>query len=305
MSQGYAKPLFVLPFDHRGSFLKDLFGWREPLGPEQAARVRAAKGVIYRGFLMAVEAGGVPREAAALLVDEEFGADILEDARERGLITACPVERSGQEEFDFEYGDQFEQHIEAVNPTFVKALVRYNPDGDASLNARQRERLKRLSDYLTRTNRLFMFELLVPAEPGQLEALGGDRDRYDRELRPTLMVRAIEGLQEAGIEPSVWKLEGVDSEGDARRLVEAARRGGRDSVGCIVLGRGADTAQVEFWLRVAAAVLGFTGFAVGRSTFEAPLKGWLAGQEGEQAAAGEIARRYAHWTEVFRAAQRG
>ena len=305
MSHGDARPLDVLPFDHRGSFLADLFGLHEPLSPAQAAQVRAAKGVIYQGFLQAVASGGVPRAAAALLVDEEFGAEILADARARGLITACPVEKSGQEEFDFEYGADFAAHIEAVDPTFVKALVRYNPDGDPALNARQTERLRRLGAFLTGAGRPFMFELLIPAEPAQLSAVGGDHGRYDRELRPGLTVRAVEALQDAGVEPDVWKVEGLDTPADARRLVAAARRDGRDAVGCIVLGRGADAAQVEGWLRIAAGVPGFTGFAVGRSTFEEPLRAWLAGQLDEAAAAGQIAALYTHWARVFGEAKAG
>ena len=78
-------------------------------------------------------------------------------------MTACPAEKSGQEEFDFEYGEEFARHIEAFSPTFCKVLVRYNPEGDRALNQRQTARLKRLSDYLHGSGRLFMFELLVHA----------------------------------------------------------------------------------------------------------------------------------------------
>src|SRR5262249_54588014 len=152
----------------------------------------------------------------------------------QGHITACPAEKSGQEEFDFEYGEGFTQHIEAFHPTFCKVLVRYNPEGDGALNRRQAARLKRLSDYLHGESRsLFMFELLVPAEKAQLEKLKGDKKAYDLELRPRLMIQTIEQLQDAQVEPDVWKIEGLDRREDCEKIVAAAHRGGRDKVGCI------------------------------------------------------------------------
>src|SRR5262249_25017006 len=185
------------------------------LTPEQTAAIAAAKEVIYDGFKHAV-AEGVAKVKAGILVDEQFGAAILRDAAKHGYVTACPAEKSGQDEFDFEYGADFAQHIEAFNPTFCKVLVRYNPEGDRDLNQRQAGRLKRLSDYLhTKGKSLFMFELLVPAEKAQLDRVKGDKKKYDLEVRPGLMVQAIQQLQDAGVEEAGWKLEwrvgGADS----------------------------------------------------------------------------------------------
>src|SRR5205807_5067677 len=165
-----------------------MFGWKGALSPEQTAQIAAAKRVIYDGFRAAV-AAGVPEDKAGILVDEQFGAAILRDAAAEGHTLACPAEKSGQDEFDFEYGEDFAKHIEAFNPTFCKVLVRYNPEGDKTLNQRQAGRLKRLSDYLHGSGRRFMFELLVPAEKAQLDRVKGDKKTYDRELRPGLMVK--------------------------------------------------------------------------------------------------------------------
>src|SRR5438876_9315438 len=170
IARGFDKPLYIQPFDHRGSFETGMFGWKGALTPEQTAQIAAAKQVIYEGFKAAV-AAGVPKEKAGILVDEQFGAAILHDAAAQGYTTACPAEKSGQNEFDFEYGEDFAKHIEAFNPTFCKVLVRYNPEGDKTLNQRQAQRLKRLSNYLHGSNRLYMFELLVPPEPAQLGRL--------------------------------------------------------------------------------------------------------------------------------------
>ena len=303
MTHGFDRSLYVLPFDHRGSFQTGMFGWKGELTPEQTAQIADAKRVIYDGFKAAV-AAGVPQQNAAILVDEQFGAAILRDAKADGFTIACPAEKSGQDEFDFEYGENFPSHIEAFQPTFCKVLVRYNPEGNQALNRQQTERLKRLSQYLHSESRsLFMFELLVPAEKAQLEKVKGDKRAYDLEIRPRLMVQTIEELQDAHVEPDVWKIEGLDRREDCERIVAAARYGGRNKVGCIVLGRGEDDKKVREWLTVAAAVPGFIGFAVGRTDFWEPLVGWRAKKTTREAAVNEIARRYREFVDIFEKAR--
>jgi 5-dehydro-2-deoxygluconokinase len=299
MARGFDRPLYILPFDHRGSFQTGLFGWKPPLSDAQTAEIAASKQIIYDGFLSAL-AGGVPTQKAGILVDEQFGASILRDATAKGITTACPAEKSGQEEFDFEYGEDFVRHIEAFDPTFCKVLVRYNPEGDRTLNQRQAGRLKRLSDYLAARNRSrFMFELLVPPEKAQLDRLKGDKKAYDLELRPRLMVEAMRELQAAGVEPDLWKIEGLDRAENCEAVVATARAGGRDHIGCIVLGRGEDDRKVREWLAVAAAVPGFVGFAVGRTVFWNPLVAWHAGKATREEAAAQIAGRYREFVDLF------
>ena len=302
MRLGYDRPLYVLPFDPRASFETGLFGFKPPLTREQAAMVAAMKRVVYDGFRRALD-GGVPAEAAGILVDEEFGAGILRDARERGVVTCVPVERSGREEFAFEYGDRWKDHVAAVAPTFVKALVRYNPEGDKTMNRRQAARLKVLSDHCHGTGVRFMFELLVPATPAQSDRQHGDASRYDRDERPVLMAGAITELQQAGVEPDIWKIEGLDRRVDCEMLVATARRDGRDEVGCIVLGRGSDEAGILAWLRAAAPVPGFVGFAVGRTSFWAALVGLRDNTLTREAAVVQIADRYLEWVRTFTGAR--
>lgn len=298
MVTGYEKPLYILPFDHRHSYITGVFHWQEPLTPDQVAEIAASKQVIYDGFKAAVADRAV-RDRAGILVDEAFGAALLRDAAAHGYITCVSTEKSGQNEFDFEYGDAFERHIEAMNPTFAKVLVRYNPEGDLKMNVRQAYRLRRLSNYLARSRRLFMFELLVPPERAQLDRLGGSRAMYDGELRPTLMIDAIHALQDAGVEPDVWKIEGLDRLEDCGRIVEAARRGGRTTVGCIVLGRGSDEHAVVRWLTIAAAVHGFIGFAVGRTTWLDAVMEWREHAISREIAVTRIAERFREWAAIF------
>src|SRR5918911_298012 len=224
MALGYDGKLFILAFDHRGSFQKKWFGIEGEPSQEETDKITDAKHVIFEGLLKAAE-GDIDPGATGALVDEQFGGTVPREAEDGGFVLAMPVEKSGQNEFDFQYGDRFGDHIESFDPDFAKVLVRYNPDGDAEMNQRQIERLKRLSDWLHENDRRFLFELLVPAEDAQLEQVGGDADRYDAELRPELMRRAIEDAQNAGIEVDVWKIEGVDDGDDAAMLAEQARSG--------------------------------------------------------------------------------
>ena len=296
---GYDKPLYILPYDHRGSFQSKMFGWTGTLNAAQTAEIAAAKQVIYDGFKAAVDAG-VPKEKAGILVDEQFGAAILRDAAAQGYTIACPAEKSGQDEFDFQYGEDFAAHIEVFHPTFCKVLVRYNPGGDQALNQRQAARLKRLSDYLLdHSPSRFMFELLVPAEKSQIDRFKGDKKAYDRALRPRLMVETILQLQDAGVEPDVWKIEGLDRREDCEQIVAAARRDGRNAVGCIILGRGEDDKKVREWLATAAGVPGFIGFAVGRTDFWQPLVDFRARKITREAAVQAIAARYREFVDVF------
>jgi len=298
MTLGYAGKLFVLAFDHRGSFQKKFFGVEGTPTPEETQRIVDAKLVIFEGVLAALP-GGVDPSVTGVLVDEQFGAAVAMKAKEHGLQLAMPCEKSGQNEFDFEYGEDFGTHILSFDPTFTKVLVRFNPAGDGGMNARQSLRLKQLSDWLHANDRKFLFELLVPAEPSQLESVDGDVGRFDREVRPELMRAAIAELQAAGIEPDIWKIEGLDDSEDCRAVAEQCRIGGRDQVACVVLGRGADDAAVDAWLRAARGVPGYCGFAIGRSIWWEPLKGFVDGSVSREDTAASIGRNYRRFVDVY------
>jgi myo-inositol catabolism protein IolC len=302
MKLGYDGNLYILAFDHRGSFIKR-FGIEGNPTAEDIQRFADGKHLIFEGIEVALDRGADPAVTGAL-VDEQFGGQtqVPEEAKARRIKLAMPVEKSGQKEFDFEYGDEFGAHIERYDPDFSKVLVRYNPGGDVEMNARQAERLRRLSVWLHEHDRKFLFELLVPAEEDQLAAVDGDSDRYDAELRPELMTRAIGELRESGVEPDIWKIEGVDEQADCERIAAKCREGGRDGVVCVVLGRGADNDKVDHWLREAAPVEGYVGFAIGRSIWGDPLKGWIDGDLSRDDAASRIAENYLRFLDVYRAA---
>jgi 5-dehydro-2-deoxygluconokinase len=294
--------LFILAFDHRSSFLAGLLGikGREPTREERET-VSDYKNIIFQGFRAALEKG-VPKEHAGILVDEEFGSKVLREAKDLGLIFAMPVEKSGQDEFDFEYGGKYEKHIEDYGPTFVKVLVRYNPEGEEEMNVRQLKRLRTLSEYLLSRKRPLLFELLVPATKAQLDSLG-DRRRYDVEIRPRLMVGAMGEIQDAGVEPTVWKLEGVERREDAERLVEQARRGGRRA-SVVTLGRGESKEMVQRWVQVGAQTEGVNGFAVGRTIFWDPLSDYRKGKIDRNQAIRGVSANYLELVNFWSAKKR-
>lgn len=303
MTLGYDRPLYLMAFDHRGSFEHGLFGATPPVSAEVHAGITRAKEIIYDAHLQAL-ADGAPASACGVLVDEEFGAGIARRAKEEGVPLAMPVEKSGQDEFEFQYGADFGAHIESFDPAFAKVLVRYNPEGDAAVNRRQTAQLATLSRWLRKRERKFLFELLVPATTVQLDRFEGHQRGYDRQLRPRLVTEVIQAMQAADVEPDVWKIEGLDDHRDCEAVVAQARTDGRDGVTCIVLGRGADEPQVIEWVKIGAAVDGFDGFAVGRTLWQEALQDFLAGKAARQEAVDRIASRYRDVIAAYRGAEK-
>lgn len=303
---GYDRPLFIQPFDHRGSFIKGFFGLSgQPeitASHDQLSPVAEAKTLVYRGLLRAIEMG-VPAELVGVLVDAQFGSHIIADAKAKGISVSTCIEKSGQPIFDFEYGSGWQDHLRFVRPDIVKVLVRHHPRSDEPGRREQMARLKAVSDYVhAHDESYFMFELLVPATTDEDRALG---DRYDAELRPELMIEAIREIQAFGIEPDIWKIEGLDREQDAREVAAQTRADGRDRVGNILLGRGSDKDSVHRWLRVAAPLPGYIGFAVGRTNFKAPLETYLAepSSAAAEAAIEAIAENYKGCVDVWQSAK--
>lgn len=285
------KPLYLLAFDHRRSFSRDLFGLDGAPGLDDVARIADAKAVVYEGFEV-VRRAGTNGAIVGILVDEQFGASVACRAGATGAVLAMPVERSGRDEFELEFGGAFGRHIEAYEPAYAKVVVRYNPDGDAAVNARQATRLCDLSEWLRERGRKLLFELLVPPTDAQLRPVSGERTRYDLERRPDLVVRTIRELQASGVEPDVWTIEGLDRREDCIAVARQARADGRDGVTCIVLGRGADSGQVVRWLEAAAPVPGFAGFSVGRTLWWNALTAYVAGDIERAIAVEWIAAEY-------------
>jgi len=301
MDLGYDGTLFILAFDHRGSFRKKMFGITGDPTADEHARLEEAKQLVWDGFKAALEAGA-PAGEAGILVDEEMGAAVAREAKDLGVLLAMPVEKSGQPGFDFEYGDDFATHIEEFDPSFVKVLVRWNPDDAADIKEDQGKKLKLLGDWLHDNDRKFLFELLVPASDRQLALVGGSTDAYDSHLRPTFMLETIHEILAAGVEPDIWKIEGIDAVADCELIAQLTRSGGRNGVRSVVLGRGADDAKVDHWLRTGAPVDGYAGFAIGRSIWWTGVEGWKDGTMERDAAVASISGNFNRFIDVYRSA---
>ena len=297
--KGYNNDLYILAFDHRGTLTKGLLGveGREP-SQEEISRVSEMKNIIFDGFLSAKESG-ISGGDPAILVDEAFGLQVQNKAKELGIKFAAPVEKSGQKVFDFEYGDDFGNKIEEVGADFVKILVRWNPDDPAETREIQGSRIKTLSDWLDDNGRKFLLEFLVPASEAQLASVNGDQARYDSEIRPKLAVQVIEEMREKGADPDIWKIEGLDTKEACQNVASVIKSGGREDVIAVVLGRGANDEKVNEWLRAGASVDGYKGFAIGRSIFWDSLKGWHAGDKSREQAVSEIANSYLSFISVY------
>lgn len=277
MNIGYTNPLFILAFDHRSSFRK-MFE-----GENNNEKIKTAKIIVYEAFKKAL-AYGVSKEEGAILVDEEFGSPILLDAKAQGFTFALTVEKNGQEEFDFEYGEKFGEHIKKYVPTFAKALVRYDPQADNTLNARQLEKLKKLSDYCREERLKLLVELIVQGVgiPWELEK------------------EAISQFQNFGVEPDVWKLEGLDARQDYEKVVEQAKSGGRENISIVILGRGESKEKVEQWIKAGLGIPGVIGFAIGRTIFWEVLSSYNKGAIGKDEAIEVIAQNYLHFYNLFK-----
>lgn len=294
----HREKLYILPFDHRGSFLK-IFGLTEKdLTPEKTAMLADRKHIVYEGFLEALKTGA-PKEAAAILVDEQFGSKIHKEAREIGITRILTVEKSGQNEFDFEYGSAFDEHIEKLKPDYAKVLVRYNPENDKELNNRQIAKLKIINNFCEEKNYGFLFELLVEPTEKQLGQCKNDKNIYENTLQGLLMIKAITELHKNEIRPDIWKIEGLENFEHMKMVVEETRMDKRKSVGVVVLGRGENEEKVKKWLITAAKIPYVVGFAVGRTVFSQALLDHYAEKIDRKTATKMIAKNYKNFIDLF------
>lgn len=296
---GYKKPLYILPFDHRNTFAEHMFNLKkgDALSPEQINLVKEFKMLIYKGFKDSLEKL-IPTDFGAILCDEEYGSEVLLDARNNGFVTILTIEKSGESEFKFAY-DNFQEHIEKFKPVLTKVLIKYSPSDSKESKDAQKKNLKIISDYSHSNNYKFLLEVLVVPKDAELKTVNGDKEEFDAKLRPALTVEVIKDLQGEGIEPDVWKLEGFDTQEDYKAVVIAARADGRDNVGIVVLGRGAGPDKVQEWLEVGSKVRGVIGFAVGRTVFWDALTKFYKGEIGKAEVIQTVSENFRNFYNVF------
>jgi len=269
--------LGILPFDHRSTFIKELLAFPYPTRTSaQHHKVVKIKQIIFDAFLHARSSVKNPEELA-ILVDEEFGAPILREAKKCHIPFALAVEKSGQAVFDFEYGKKFSAHITKWKPTHAKALVRYDITQKTD-NELQRARLKLLSDFCAKEGIGFMLELLV-AGPG---------------TRFAQLYQTMQEIIAEGISPTVWKVEGMATTGQWKKLRALT------NAKIIVLGRGDTKTHVIAWLIIAAKSRVVDGFAVGRTVFLKPLMDFRDKKIDRVSTVERIKKNYLYFINLWR-----
>src|ERR1700712_4156699 len=283
-------PLLILAMDHRGSFGKTLFDVADDKPTnEQKTSMQKAKKLIYQGLLAA--APQLSSGRAGVLVDEQYGRHVIDRSGHDPVVLAIPIEASGHDWFTLQWGDKWLEHLRATDPAYVKVLVRDNPDFAESSRVTQLESLATVSSLLQSEGFALLYELLVPATKEQLAAVGDSTDSYDAEVRPELTVRVLADNQSAGVDPALWKIEGLETVAAARAVADQARSGGRQA-DLIVLGRDAPADRIDPWLSVASQVPEFVGFAIGRSIWQESIGDWHQGRIDDEKAVAAIAKTY-------------
>lgn len=281
--------LYILPFDHRSTFRKGLFGWDEPLNKKQTKKIEEIKKIIWQAFLK-VHLKSRYKDCLGVLVDQQFGSDILKQAQKLGVITILTTEKSGQKIFDFEYGSDFGRQIKKVKPDYAKVLVRYNPS-NRNENIIQLKRLKKLNDFCKQNNYGFLFELLVPATESQLRHFKS-KLKYDQLSRPKYTAKAIEEIRNFGIEPDIWKLEAMEKKEDWPKVIKTIKKNNIKDFKIVVLGRAAPEKVVKMWLKKASGFEEIFGFAVGRTIFYNILEKYVDEKITKKQAIDKIAKNY-------------
>jgi len=286
------KRTYFLAFDHRLEFRRTIAGLQ--IQADDVTRVMVdAKTLLAEASVEIHRSGLIAPSSFGALVDEEYGASAARILKDPGICIAMPIEVADSDVFDFCYGKEFPKHVEEFNPDFVKALVRFNIDGNAEANAIQIERLLILQEWVDANDRQLLFELIVPGSTAQLVTCASQGLNFISDMRASLQLRAIAALQASGIAPHIWKIEGVDDPSDASRIgALVANENGRRSASCIVLSSGQTQERVNHWLAVAAKTPGYSGFAIGRSIWSESVRDYIQGQIGRSQAVSGIVQRF-------------
>ena len=292
-------PFYVVINEHRSSFLKRILEieGRTPI-EQDWEEVKNLKKIIFSGYLEALQ-NGIPATQTTFFIDEQTGSSIIEQAVEAGVTYCLAVEKSGQRLLDFEHGQEYVAHIEALKPVFIKALVRYNPRDPEADRMLQQGKLKEITAVAREHNTKLIIEVRIPATPEQMVQVDNDDRRYDLEIRPNLATQTVSELRAGGADPDIWHIEGFELPVHYENVVEQIQMNDRENVGMVIMSRGASFPQVESWLTVGAGVDGIIGFSVGRTAFQNAIKQFRAGEKGGEDGAHQIAQNFIHFYEIF------
>jgi len=262
--------LYILPFDHRGSFMK-LIKASAPPTKKDIQTAKNYKYLIYQAFQKSL--AQVPKKHAAILVDEWLGKEILQDAKKRKIIICNTFEKSGQTEFQFERKDYHKQ-LQEIKPDYAKLLIRYDPK-NKKINLQQTKKLSSFSNFLQKNKTNFLLEIITPHQ------------------KPKTILTAVKQLQKAGVKPDIWKLEGINKSTDMKKISQQVNSQ------IVILGRGGNRKKVSHWLRIAAQFNNVIGFAIGRTIFAQPLKDYHHKKITKLQTINQISKNYIYFVNLF------
>lgn len=268
--------MFMVAFDHRSSTASEIFG-QELVSPEQWQVLAEAKVVI-------AEAAGLARDTVddlgevSVLVDLECGMMAAQAARAEQIATALALEVSGQRRLELLDERTLEAKIGVVGaPKWGKVLLRWNSNDPVGLKEANLAALERARRFCGAVGAGLLLELIVPPTSFDLVAVEGDAERYRSEILPLRLPAAVEEITRRFGPPDLWKLQGVASPVAARAISDAACLDG-STPPILILGAGADRAEITRWFEAGAGVCGYAGFAIGRSIWKAPIVAYLDGR---------------------------
>jgi myo-inositol catabolism protein IolC len=276
--------LLILPFDHRSSFLKDILGLSTKPNKKEKDEIKELKKIIFDGFLLASK----KEKSFGILVDEEYGEEILKEAKRRKITICLPVEKSGEKILKLNYPKNFEEHIDKFNPDFVKILIRYNPLNKKD-NQKQLKVLSQIDAFCQKRKYEIILELLVSPAKEDLQ-----NKNYETNIRAERTAEAIKEIKEK-IKVSIWKLEGFESN-QWKEIIKVINKESK----IIFLGRGEDKKKVVRWIKAASGHKEIIGFAIGRTIFLEVLKKYHAKKISRETAVKLISNNFKYFVNLWR-----
>ena len=273
-------PLQVLAFDHRTQFEDSCKQHNQP-----TSRITEFKSLVFEGFKkVATERPDLP---LALLVDPQYGADILQDSAYASYSVGAPIEQAGSYPVKWLCGEELHEHLlSRPSEWFIKVLWHYHTDLPAAEKERQLIQLKRLEEICQLLDRRLMLELILPAHLSQ---------------DGSAMAAAIDEVYEAQITPFWWKIMALDTKMEWQHVTAALDRHDSEA-GIIVLGKNAPLETFPAWFKTLRSTPHTCGFAIGRSIFWKPWESFISGSMAPDEIPSIIEKNYVAVLEMWEAA---
>ena len=273
-------PLQVLAFDHRTQFEDSCKQHNQP-----TSRITEFKSLVFEGFKkVATER---PDLQLALLVDPQYGADILQDSAYASYSVGAPIEQAGSYPVEWLCGEELHEHLlSRPSEWFIKVLWHYHTDLPAAEKERQLIQLKRLEEICQLLDRRLMLELILPAHLSQ---------------DGNAMAAAIDEVYEAQITPFWWKIMALDTKMEWQHVTAALDRHDSEA-GIIVLGKNAPLETFPAWFKTLRSTPHTCGFAIGRSIFWKPWGSFISGSMAPDEIPSIIEKNYVAVLEMWEAA---